>query len=139
MPIPLPWLLRRVNQRYRAVVRDRLAEQGLGALPQPGSWALTALARGAHDAAQLVAEMGVSKQAVSKLVDVLVDGGFVDRKVNKGDRRRTELVLSAQGKRAARVIEDAIRATEQSFATELGAAPFGDLVALLNKLATPGE
>lgn len=138
VPVPLPWLLRRTNQRYRAAIRDRLVEGGFAELPQPGSWALMVLARGATDAGQLVAELGVSKQAVSKLVDALVEGGFVDRAPNETDRRRVDLVLSTKGWRAARVIADAARATEEVFIAEIGADRFAALVEVLGELAAGG-
>ncbi len=134
-PAPLPWLLRRTNQRYRAAIRDRLARGGFEALPQPAYWALMVLAQGATDASQLIAEMGVSKQAVSKVIDVLVSGGFADRKPNDADRRRTDLLLSAKGRRAAETIVEAARATEATFVTELGAERFADLVHMLARLA----
>lgn len=133
--VPLPWLLRRVNQRYRAVISARLAESGLGELPQPGYWALMVLAQGGTEASQLMDELGVSKQAVSKLVAALVSAGFVVRRPNEADRRRTDLLLSAKGRMAARVIEDTVRATEESFVGELGAEPLADLLRLLAQLA----
>ena len=134
-PTPLPWLLRRVNQRYRAAVALRLRKAGFGDLPQPGYWALSALAGGAGDASRLVSEMGASKQAVSKLVDALVDAGYVDRKANEADRRRTELHLTARGRKAVGVIEKAVRATEERFATELGTESLAGLVRMLEHLA----
>jgi len=82
----MPWLLRRVNQHYRNAIRSKLTEGGLGDLPQPGYWALTALAKGAHDASHLMIEMGVTKQAVSKLVDTLVTAGFVRRSASSNPR-----------------------------------------------------
>jgi DNA-binding MarR family transcriptional regulator len=82
-----PWLLRRVNQRYRRAVAARLADARLGGLPRPGYWLLMALASGATDASQLVGAMGVTKQAVSKVVDALVSGGFVRRRPNATDLR----------------------------------------------------
>ncbi|MHB1987284.1 MAG: MarR family winged helix-turn-helix transcriptional regulator [Acidimicrobiales bacterium] len=138
-PVHVPWLLRRANQRYRAAIRDRLAESGLGELPQPGYWALMALARGGTEAGQLMDEMGVSKQAVSKLVDVLVTSGLVTRKPNHTDRRRTDLLLSAKGRRAAGVIADAARATEETLIAELGADRFASLVQMLTQLASRQE
>lgn len=138
-PVPavahLPWLLRRVNQRYRATIRDRLADSGFSELPQPGYWALMVLARGGTEASHLMGEMGVSKQAVSKLIDVLVTSGFVTRKPNGDDRRRTDLLLSAKGRKVARVIEGAARTTEERFIAELGAEKFADLVRALAQLA----
>ncbi|MDA8343697.1 MAG: MarR family winged helix-turn-helix transcriptional regulator [Actinomycetota bacterium] len=134
-PALVPWLLRRTNQRYRAAVRERLEERGLTGLPQPGYWALTVLAAGGTDARHLVDELGVSKQAVSKLVDTLVTGGYVERRPNPTDRRRTVLVLTTSGHRAADAIADAVRATDAAFARELGAGQFAELVELLATLA----
>jgi DNA-binding MarR family transcriptional regulator len=136
---PLPWLLRRANQRYRSAIKNRLAECGFGELPQPGYWALMILASGGADASRLIAEMGVSKQAISKLVDVLVMEGFVDRKPNDADRRRTDLLLSAKGRRAADVIGEAVRATEDTFVQELGPERLAGLVETLAQLTQPHQ
>ncbi|MHB1584840.1 MAG: MarR family winged helix-turn-helix transcriptional regulator [Acidimicrobiales bacterium] len=133
--LPMPWLLRRVNQRYRAATAERLAAAGFGDLPQPGVWALMAIAGGAGDPGRLTARMGVSKQAVSKLVDRLVAAGYVERRPNPSDRRRTDLALSADGRRAVRVIATAVRATERQMAAELGADSFDQLGQLLTELA----
>ena len=132
---PLPWLLRRVNQRYRRAAARRLAAAGFGDLPQRGYWALTALASGASDASQLVRQMGITKQAISKLVDILVASGYLDRQTDPVDRRRTALHLTAKGHQAVAVIDQALHATEQEFATELGAASFEDLTRMLATLA----
>jgi DNA-binding MarR family transcriptional regulator len=136
---PLPWLLRRANQRYRAAIRERLAECGFNGLPQPGYWALMILGRGGTDASQLIREMGVSKQAVSKLVDALATMGFVDRMPNRADRRRSELRLSAKGRRAADVIGEAVRTTEEAFVNELGAKQFTDLVQMLAQVTRQAD
>ena len=135
---PMPWLLRRVNQRYRNAISNRLAAAGFADLPQRGYWALTALAGDTGDASQLVSQMGVTKQAVSKLVDILVASGFVDRETDSIDRRRTALHLTAKGRKAVAVIEQAVKVTEQEFATELGAASFEDLAQMLAQLANNG-
>ena len=133
--VRLPWLLRRVNQRYRAAIRDRLAERGVGDLPQPGFWAVMVLAHGGTEATELAFEMGVSKQAVSKLVNTLVAAGFVDRRTNDTDRRRTDLLLTAKGLEAAGIIDAAVRETEADLEAEIGDARFAVLVRGLQLLA----
>jgi DNA-binding MarR family transcriptional regulator len=133
--LPLPWLLRRVNQRYRVEIRAHLRRAGLSDLPQPGFWALMALARGTRDASRLVSEMGVSKQAVSKLVDNLVVGGFVERKPSGVDRRKSDLLLTPKGTKAVAIMATALGATERAFADELGAARLAELHGMLERLA----
>lgn len=135
----MPWLLRRVIRRYRVETADRLAAAGLGDLPQPGIWALAAIDAGVREPGHLATRMGVSKQAVSKLVDRLVADGFVRRTAVRADRRRTGLALTAKGSRAVRVIDAAVRATEQAMASELGAEPFTQLTRLLEQLAGGGR
>jgi DNA-binding MarR family transcriptional regulator len=132
----MPWLLRRVNQHYRSAIRAKLTEGGLGDLPQPGYWALTALARGVPDASHLMIEMGVTKQAVSKLLDTLVTAGYVDRKSNEADRRRSDLLLTTKGRKAVSIIESAVRTTERGFIAEVGAESFGQLRQALDQLAS---
>jgi DNA-binding MarR family transcriptional regulator len=133
--LPLPWLLRRVNQRYRTEIAERLAEASLSDLPQPGTWALMAIARGEGDPSLLVARMGVTKQAVSKLLDRLVASDFIERTPNAADRRRTDLVLTSRGRKAVRIMTAAVAATEQAIVTELGAESFADLMRMLAQLA----
>lgn len=134
-PPSLPWLLRRVNQHYRSAIRQSLVAAGVDELPQPGYWALMVLARGGTDAGDLMHEMGVSKQAVSKLVEALVAAEFVARKPNASDRRRSDLSLTAKGHKAARVIGESVQRTEESFANDLGSKPFADLGQMLSRLA----
>jgi DNA-binding MarR family transcriptional regulator len=133
---PVPWLLRRVNQRYRRAISAELTESGLTDLPQPGYWALTALASGARDASHLITEMGVTKQAVSKLVETLVGAGYIDRKANQADRRRSDLLLTRKGRKAVGIIEFAVSATERTFIAEVGAESFEQLRRVLDHLAS---
>jgi len=132
--VALPWLLRRTSQRFRTAISDCLSERGFDELPQPGYWALMILSRGGSDAGQLITEMGVSKQAVSRLVDALVTLSFVDRKPNAIDRRRSDLRLSAKGRQAADLIGEAVQTMDETLASELGPERLDDLVQMLTQL-----
>jgi DNA-binding MarR family transcriptional regulator len=130
-----PWLLRRVNQRYASEVAARLRDEGLGGLHRSAYWLLTALSSGATDAGQLVEAMGVTKQAVSKLVDGLVAEGFVLREPNLSDRRRADLALTPKGVRTVEVIRSAVRAAEHTLVAEVGGAAWETTVTTLATLA----
>lgn len=129
------WLLRRVNQRYGAAVVAALRDAGLDGLPRPGYWLLMAMSAGARDASGLVEAMGVTKQAVSKVVEALVSDGVIARQPNESDRRRTDLVLTAKGARTVDVIRAALLSTERDFVAEVGTDAWETTVATLDLLA----
>ena len=131
IPIATPWLLRRVNQRYRAGMAEALTAAGFDDLSQPGYWALGGIGAGALDASDLVTQMGISKQAVSKLVDALVASNYLERRENEADRRRTNLVLTERGQRAAAMISKSVAKTEAAMAKELGAEGLAEFRRLL--------
>ena len=68
-PQALSWLLRRAVRRYASPVSEELEAGGFGDLPQRGVWAVSALARAEPGLSgrDLVARMGISKQAISQL------------------------------------------------------------------------
>lgn len=126
-----PWLLRRVSQRFRDAIRAALDSAGFGDVPQQGFWALAALGRQPGEASELVAEMDITKQAVSKLVETLVRAGYVSRGANDEDRRRTRLLLTPRGRRAAEVIRRAVVREEHRMEAELGTGGLEGLRAAL--------
>jgi DNA-binding MarR family transcriptional regulator len=64
--------------------------------------------------------MGISKQAVSQLVDTLVTSGYVARHPAPDDRRRTLLHLTPRGRSAARVIDDTVASLEAEMEAVIG-------------------
>ena len=97
-PQALSWLLRRAVRRYAAPVAEALDGAGFGDLPQRGVWAVSALAQSKPGLSgrDLVNRMGISKQAVSQLVESLVAMGYVARRPAPDDRRRTLLQLTTR-------------------------------------------
>jgi DNA-binding MarR family transcriptional regulator len=124
-PQALSWLLRRTVRRYAAPVADALEAGGFGDLPQRGVWAVSALAPAEPGLSgrDLVARMGISKQAVSQLIDTLVTTGYVARGPAPDDRRRTLLHLTTRGASAARIIDDTVARLEGEMEAVIGRAP----------------
>ncbi len=131
---PTPWLLRRASQRYRDELRAAVGEAGYSDLPQPGFWALDALATSDRDASQLVSQMGISKQAVSKLVDQLVESGYIERLADPSDRRRVVLRLTRRGRKAAGVLRAATDKVDQSLVRRHGTDSLANLRRLLGEM-----
>jgi DNA-binding MarR family transcriptional regulator len=118
----LSWLLRRAVRRYAPPVAQALDDGGFGDLPQRGFWAVSALAQAEPGLSgrDLVARMGISKQAVSQLIETLVTMGYVARRPAPDDRRRTLLRLTTRGRSAARIIDRTVAELETSMANTLG-------------------
>src|ERR1700742_3375202 len=103
LEIVLPALLRHARTTYGKAMRRALAEAGYDDVPKNGMYVIGGLALGAGDVplGQLVKELGVSKQAAGQLVDALVLRGYLDRTVDKEDRRKLTVTLTERGRAAA--------------------------------------
>ena len=118
----LSWLLRRAVRRYAAPVSEALEAGGIRRSPPTGVWAVSALAQAEPGLSgrDLVTRMGISKQAVSQLVETLVTLGYVARHAAPDDRRRTLLHLTARGRGAARIIDATVAEMEAAMASTIG-------------------
>jgi DNA-binding MarR family transcriptional regulator len=66
--------------------------------------------------ADVVASLGLSKQAASQLIDTLVPREYLERRNDAGDRRRMGVRLTDRGRRAAIAIQTAIDAIDAAIA-----------------------
>ena len=135
-PQALSWLLRGAVRRYAAPVLEALEHGGFGDLPQRGVWAVSALAQSKPGLSgrDLVTRMGISKQAISQLIDSLVTMGYVARLPAPDDRRRTLLQLTARGRGAARIIDETVGAMEAAMADTIGRERLHELHRALREL-----
>jgi len=105
---PFPVLLNTAHRTYTAAIAAALERAGFGDMPLAGYRVTVLLARQASGVQELAARLAVSKQATSRLVDVLVRRGYCDRGADEHDRRRLTLVLTERGELAAREIRRVI-------------------------------
>ena len=111
--VPLPDLLRGARDVYRRAVRRALSGTGHDDLPRHAVFVLAGLDHGAGErpfSAQgdVVANLGMSKQAASQLIDTLVLREYLERRSDPVDRRRMEIRLTDRGRGAATAIHAAI-------------------------------
>ena len=102
MPLDLsdlatPTLMRAARGTYARSIRASLQAIGADDLPRNGAFILSRLYRASEPRDDLPAGLGVSKQAVSQAIDVLVNRGYVDRSPDPSDRRRVTLELTERG------------------------------------------
>jgi len=103
--IALPAMLRHARTTYGVTMRKALDEAGYDDIPGNGLYLIGGLALGAEDVplGQLIKELRISKQAAGQLVDALVTRGYLERSVDKVDRRKLTVTLTERGKAAAEV------------------------------------
>jgi len=124
--VPLPQLMREARDVYRHAVARALAGAGCEDVPRNGPFVLADLDQAASDPkfssqADVVASLGLSKQAASQLIDTLVLREYLERRNDPVDRRRMEVRLTERGRTAATAIRTAIDAVEAGVAQLISA------------------
>jgi len=109
---PIPALLRAARGSYAHAVRERLAVAGFDDLPKNGPYVLGGMVNHAGSAGDLVLQLGVSKQAASQLIDVLVVRGYLERGVDPEDRRRVTIEVTDRGRVAAGAVAAGVQAVD---------------------------
>lgn len=90
-------------------------------MPPRGAFVVGGIDRNGTSMGDLPAGMGISKQAVSQLVDTLVARGYVHREPDPADRRRMLLTLTARGREAAKVTRRAVATVDRRLAQRASA------------------
>lgn len=122
--LSLPVLLAEGRATYGRAIRESYAEAGFDDIPKLGPRLLGGIMRfgGSFGSASDVArDFGISKQAVSKLIDALVIRGYLERGVDPDDRRRLSLRLTERGKDAAEVTWKATDSVDRALEAAVGA------------------
>jgi DNA-binding MarR family transcriptional regulator len=101
----MPALLRHARTTYGVAMRRALAEAGYDDVPGNGLYLIGGLALGREDIplGQLIRNLRISKQAAGQLVDTLVTRGYLERAIDKEDRRKLTVNLTERGREAAAV------------------------------------
>jgi DNA-binding MarR family transcriptional regulator len=133
---PLPALLQTGLGAYRMRMQTHLAAAGYRDLPRGGPYVLGTLANQGGTAGDVIRQLGVSKQAASKLIDTLVVRGYLERAVERSDRRRFALAVTDQGRAAASVVRGAVASVDAELAARLSP---DELAALRKGLAVLAE
>jgi DNA-binding MarR family transcriptional regulator len=137
--VPIPALLRAARGAYRHAIQVRLAAAGFDDLPRSGPFVLGGMANRGAAAGDLIRQLGVSKQAASQLVDVLVLRGYLDREVDPDDRRRMTIALTERGRGAAAAVRAGVDEVDGELALRLSAAQLAGLHAGLAALCAIRE
>jgi DNA-binding MarR family transcriptional regulator/uncharacterized glyoxalase superfamily protein PhnB len=129
-----PTLMRSARGVYAQSIRAHLHAIGIDDLPRNGVFILTGIDTSGGPRPDLTAELGVTKQAISQLVDILVNQGYIERNPDPDDRRRVALQLTERGEQvveaSARAVDEVDHQLLQRVAPEQVAAMRAALIAL---------
>ena len=96
----------------------RSTEAGFTDMPANGGYVLGLIESRGSGLSDVIADLGVSKQTASQLVDTLVVRGYLERSVDPDDRRRVLVTLTERGRAAS----DAVFASVEEIDARLVAA-----------------
>ncbi|MEU6563529.1 MarR family winged helix-turn-helix transcriptional regulator [Nocardia nova] len=84
-------------------------------------------------------EMGITRQSVQRIADLLVDKGFAEYRPNPAHRRAKLIAITEEGHDAIRRITPHHATLAKHLAAELGSARFAEIVTALTELSTALE
>ena len=122
--LALPVLLGEGRMTYGRAIREGYAEAGFDDIPKLGPRLLGGILRNGGtvgSAGNVGHDFGISKQAASKLIDILVIRGYVNRGVDPEDRRKLTLELTERGRAAAEVGWEATDRIDRELEAAVGA------------------
>jgi DNA-binding MarR family transcriptional regulator/catechol 2,3-dioxygenase-like lactoylglutathione lyase family enzyme len=111
-----PTLMRSARGVYAQSIRAHLDAIGIADLPRNGAFILAGIDTSGGPRQDLPSELGVTKQAVSQVIDVLVNRGYLTRHPDLGDRRRMVLELTGRGREVVGAVQRGIEAVDRRLA-----------------------
>jgi DNA-binding MarR family transcriptional regulator len=127
-------LARRLVRALTERTRGELAAAGFTDLRPVHNVVFALLLGGGRRITDMAAATGVTKQAVTLMVDHLEAVGYVARAADPEDRRAKLVVLTDRGRAAAAASEAIVDRLDAGFAARLGAARLDELKAALAEL-----
>lgn len=128
--------MRAARAVYSEAVREQLHSIGADDLPHNAAFVLAGTGTSRGQRLDLPYELGVTKQAVSQLVDNLVNRGFLERGPDPMDRRRNVLHLTERGREVAEAMHRGVEAVDQQLRQRLSDEQVQAMRAGLHALAT---
>ncbi len=111
-PLATPTLMRSARGAYASAIRAELHSIGIDRLPRNSALILAGIDTTGGPRQDLPSDLGVTKQAVSQLIDTLVSRGYLERSPDPDDRRRIALELTELGKQIVAAVLRGVEAVD---------------------------
>jgi DNA-binding MarR family transcriptional regulator len=130
-----PTLMRAARGAYAQSIRAQLHAIGVDDLPRNGAFVLAGIDASGGPRQDLPTGLGVSKQAVSQLIDVLVSRGYLTRRPDSGDRRRISLELTGPGQKIVDAVQRGVDDVDERLLERVPAEQYQAMRLVLATLA----
>ena len=130
-----PALMRSARGAYAQSVRAQLHAIGIDDLPRNGAFILAGIDTAGGPRQDLPSELGVTKQAVSQVIDLLVSRGYLDREPDPDDRRRVRLELTHRGEDVVAAVLRGVEAVDRQLEEAVSPEQVGAMRSVLSALA----
>jgi DNA-binding MarR family transcriptional regulator len=107
-----PTLMRAARGAYARSIRAQLHAIGIDDLPRNGAFILAGIDTSGGTTSDFPGELGVTKQAVSQVIDILVIRGYLERTPDLNDRRRISLHRTERGEQAVAAVVRGVEAVD---------------------------
>ena len=134
----LPLLLLRAATEVAEGVQAGLAARGFDDVRPSHGLAFARIGQGGASVVDLAAQLGITKQASSQLVEQLVQRGYVERELNPGDGRAWLLVLTSRGAACSTAAQAALADVVKRWRKQLDRTGLAAFEAALDAIVTPG-
>ncbi len=131
----IPTLMRAARGTYARSIRAQIRAIGADDLPRNGIVVMTGIDTIDGPVQNLPRWLGVSKQAVSQVVDTLVNRGYLERSPDPDDRRRNSLGITERGREVLEAAYLGVEAVEDQLSERISPDQFEALRAGLYALA----
>jgi DNA-binding MarR family transcriptional regulator len=108
--LPLVRLLSMALRTSLEQLHEKLARSGFPELRPTHGYALNAIERGETTASALAASLGMTKQGAAKVLQLLLDAGYVEQGLDPHDGRNRPVRLTQRGRAA---VEASVRIQEE--------------------------
>ncbi|WP_346939778.1 MarR family transcriptional regulator [uncultured Clostridium sp.] len=102
-------------------LHDRLSELGFEDIKPTHGFMFTYITPDGATGIELAEYLGITKQAVSKMVDYLEKNGYIMRKIHPTDKRGKIIVLTERGLLVMKAKEEILTDIEQRWIENIGA------------------
>ena len=116
-----PTLMRAARGAYAQSIRAQLHAIGVDDLPRNGAFILAGIDPTGGPRQDLPTGLGVSKQAVSQVIEALVNRGYLTRSPDPSDRRRISLELTGRGQQVVDAVLAAVEDVDRRLLAQVSA------------------